>query len=164
MNQLLEPVAYESISRMLILSCTSSSAQTITSSPLIPSSRNWPPMKRWFSPQFGSLSASDVLALAWPETMALAWLSLGLASLFPGLSQTPWLWPGLGLAWLKPWLTAKSWFDLGFGLALSQAMASPENMNNCNKITNKCTSTINCILTSESPSIKSWSHENTSSV
>ena len=53
-------------------------------------------------------ATSDVLAWLWPEAMALAWLSLALASLFPGQGQTPWLWLGLGLAWLRPWLRVKT--------------------------------------------------------
>ena len=54
MNRLLEPPAYESISRTSIWDFTSSSAQNIKSSPRKASSRKCLLMKHQLSPQFGS--------------------------------------------------------------------------------------------------------------
>ncbi|KAF8878137.1 hypothetical protein CPB84DRAFT_1751989 [Gymnopilus junonius] len=49
---------------------------------------------------------SNVLAQAWPESLALAWLEVALTSHNHELGQKPkirlglaWLWPGLALAW-----------------------------------------------------------------
>ncbi|KAJ7144742.1 hypothetical protein C8R43DRAFT_953826 [Mycena crocata] len=50
------------------------------------------------------LAGSVVLAWLGPETMALAWLCLALASENPSQSQSQQSWPGLVWLWLEPWL------------------------------------------------------------